>query len=117
MTPREYAVDLHQRALQLVHTDQVQAYRMIVNACEADPGYADGWRFLGAALADLGHLEASVSALRHAVRCADDVVTRHVCLVNLGHRLIDNRIVNADRLAEACRVTDEAIAMKGGLPG
>lgn len=112
MTPREYAIQLHQAALQLVHTDQIQAYRMIVNACEADPGYAEGWRFLGAALADLGHLEAAVSALRHALRCREIAPsTRHACLVNLGHRLIDNRIISDATLTEALEATDAAIAM------
>jgi hypothetical protein len=112
LTPREYAIQLHQAALQLVHTDQIQAYRMIVNACEADPGYAEGWRFLGAALADLGYVHAAVSALRHALRCPEIApATELACLVNLGHRLIDNRIISDEGLTEALAVTEAAISM------
>lgn len=115
MTPREYAIALHQRAVALVSVDQAQAYRMIVNACEVDPGYADGWRFLGSALADMGYLAAACSALRHALRCPDiSDETRHVCTVNLGHRLIHNQIIGHDTLAEAEAVTDAAIALSGG---
>jgi hypothetical protein len=123
MTPRAYAIDLHNRAMLLVTSDPQMAFRLSVASCDADPTFAEGWAFMGAALADLGNLPAAVSALRHALRCPEGdapgdltPVLKHRCLVNLGHRLIDNRIVSLDTLAEAQSATMRAMAMEPEYP-
>jgi len=123
MTPRQYSIDLHNRALPLVTTDPQMAFRLSVASCDADPTFAEGWAFMGAALADLGNLPAAVSALRHALCCPEgdcpgDLTPelKHRCLVNLGHRLIDNRIVSPDTLVEAQHVTCMSVAMEMDWP-
>lgn len=123
MTDRAYSIDLYNRALPIIQTDPPTAYRLLVAACENDPSFAEGWAFLGAALADIGNLPACVSALRQALRCPDgdgpgdmNPVLRHRCLVNLGHRLIDNRIITMETLAEANDATGRAIVMDGEFP-
>lgn len=123
MNNRSYAADLYNRALPLIQTDPPTAYRLLVAACEADHSFAEAWAFLGASLADLGHMAAACAALRHALRCPDgdqpgdmNPVLRHRCLVNLGHRLIDNRIVSDATLDEAYGRTREALLMEGDFP-
>lgn len=123
MADRTYAIDLYNRALPIIQTDPPTAYRLLVAACENDPSFAEGWAFLGAALADIGNLPACVSALRQALRCPDgdgpgdmNPVLRHRCLVNLGHRLIDNRIISEDTIIESICATREAIMMSTNKP-
>ena len=108
MTPREHAIDLYNKALPLIPTDPPLAYQMLTSAVVTDPTFAPGWAYLGAALADLGQILASIEAYRTALRLPDgpnpddmNPVLRHRCLLQLGHRLTHNAVVSWDRMAEA----------------
>lgn len=121
MTPREHAIDLYNRALPLIQSDPRLAYQMLISAVTTDPGFAVGWSLLGASLADLGSIVASCEAYRSALRVPDSdepggmtPVLRHRCLLQLGHRLTHNAIVNDERLTEAEAALLDAIAMGNG---
>lgn len=120
MTPRHYAIDLYNRALPLIQTDQRLAYQVLISAVTTDPTFAEGWGLLAASLADLGSLAASCEAYRSALRLplgdspGDLTPTlRHRCLLQLGHRLIDNRVITDKTMAEAELVLNEALSMDG----
>ncbi len=94
------------------------AYQMLMSAVTTDPGFADGWALLGASCADLGLLAASCEAYRSALRLPDGPnvgdmtpVLRHRCLLQLGHRLINNLIVNEERLDQAEDALHQALDM------
>jgi hypothetical protein len=115
---RETAIGYYNRALGLTAADPAMAYRHVCSAVAVDPTLADGWAFLGAALSDMGCLPASCAAFRKALACppgtgAGDLneALRFKCLVQLGHRLIDNRCVTLAGLAEARRFTMAALCM------
>lgn len=120
MTPREHSVDLYNRAQPLIREDPRMAYQMLISAVMTDPGFAAGWALLGASLADLGSLVASCEAYRSALRLPDgpnvgdmDPVLRQRCLLQLGHRLTNNLIVNDERLDQAEIALKEALALGG----
>lgn len=120
MTSREHAIDLYNRALPLIQTDPRLAYQMLISAVTTDPGFAVGWSLLGASLADLGSIVASCEAYRSALRVPDSdepggmtPVLRHRCLLQLGHRLTHNAIVNDERLDEAEYSLHEALDLIG----
>ena len=115
---RETAIGYYNRALGLTAADPAMAYRHVCSAVAVDPTLADGWAFLGAALSDMGCLPASCAAFRKALACprgdgAGDLTeaVRFKCLVQLGHRLIDNRCVTMAGLAEARGFTLDALGM------
>lgn len=117
---RNRAIEARNKAVEVVATDKQVAYRLVVSAVEYDPSFADGWAFLGDCLSDLGSIEAACSAYRTALALPDgelagdmNPVLRQRCLMQLGHRLLDNRVITFDRIAEARRFTDRAIAMGG----
>lgn len=108
MTPRQHAIDLHNKALPLIQTDPPLAYQMLTSAVITDPTFAAGWAMLGASLADLGQILASIEAYRSALRLPDgpnpddmNRALRHRCLLQLGHRLTHNAVVSWDRITEA----------------
>lgn len=108
MTPRELAIDLYNKALPLIPADPPLAYQMLTSAVIADPGFAQGWAYLGASLADLGQILASIEAYRTVLRLPDgdapgdmNPALRHRCMLQLGHRLTHNAVVTWDRIDEA----------------
>ena len=120
LTPRETAIDYHNRALKLAGTDPQMAYRHACSAVTVDPTLAAGWAYLGAVLADIGSIPASCAAFRRALACPPgdgpgelDNGLRHRCLVQLGHRLIDNRVVSLAALDEAQDATTAALEVEG----
>ena len=101
MTPRAHAIDLYNKALPLIGSDPALAWQMLSSAVITDPSFAMGWALLGASLADLGQIPASIEAYRSVLRLADgeapedmNRVLRHRCLLQLGHRLINNAVLH-----------------------
>jgi hypothetical protein len=122
MTPRQHSIDLLNRAQPLIQAQSQMAYQMLISAVTTDPTFALGWEFLGRSLADLGSLPAACEAFRVALRLPDgenpgdmSPVLRHQCLLQLGHRLSNNLIVNDERLAEAEAALNQALAMGDGM--
>lgn len=120
MTPRSHAIELYNRAQPVIQADPRMAYQMLISAVMTDPTFADGWGLLGAALADIGSLLASCEAYRSALRLRDgpdagdmNPILRQRFLLQLGHRLTNNLIVNDERLAQAEQALKQAIAMGG----
>lgn len=123
MTPREHAISLYNQALPLIPTDPPLAYQMLTSAVVTDPTFAVGWAYLGAALADLGKILASIEAYRTALRQPDgegpgDMTPemRHRCLLQLGHRLTNNEVVSWERIEEAESLLCEALGMDFDTP-
>lgn len=108
MTPREHAAALYNRARELAGKDDLSAYRLLASSVESDPGFAEGWSFLGAVCADLGSLPASIAAYRSALRCPEDgqpgsltAYGRVRNLLQLGHRLLNYSVVCPRNIEEA----------------
>lgn len=120
MTPRAHAIELYNGAQPVIQTDPRMAYQMLISAVMTDPTFADGWGLLGDALANIGSLPASCEAYQSALRLPDgpgsgdmNPVLRQRFLLQLGHRLSNNLIVNDERLDEAEQVLNQAITMRG----
>lgn len=120
MTPREHAISLFNKAQPIIATDPSMAYQMLASAIVVDPGFALGWAFMGATLADIGTLVASCEAYRAALRLPDGdgpgdmtPALRHRCLLQLGHRLTNQKIITWDRLWEAEDALHRALDMEG----
>lgn len=93
---RNQAITFHNKAMEVIKTDQQLAWRLLCSAVTVDPDLATGWYMLGNACADLNQLPASCAAFRRALMLPDfpngdngDMTTdlRAKCLVNLSHRL------------------------------
>ena len=111
VTPRQYAVQLYNRALEVLRSDPVMAYRCAASAVEADGSFAEGWLLLGGVLADMKSYRAACSAYKSGLQCPELTDPMRMRLtVNLGHRLMQ-----AGEMAEAENVTDDAIRMHGRL--
>lgn len=118
MSVRDTAVEYYNRAISLASTDPSMAYRHLCSAVTVDPTFAEGWVFLGENLSSMGSLPAALTAFRRALTCSPEPLLRHRALVQLGHRLLDNRVVTLAGLEEADRVTSEAIAAQDvSVPG
>lgn len=110
---RERAIAWLNQAIDLVRTDPQTAYRLSCSAVMVDPSFADGWVFLGCALADLRQWPAAIAAFRKALDVPMgpepgdmNPTLRHKALYQLGHWLMHN-----GEFDEAMAVTDRVIAL------